>query len=78
MNLIIGVLIFCLPLFIIPYSIRIIKPTHRGVVERFGKYLRILQPGLNFVIPIIDVVRYRNITERLADVQPQDIITKDN
>lgn len=57
---------------------RVVPQSHRGAVERFGKFVRIIQPGLNIVIPFIDTVKLRNITERMADVQPQDIITKDN
>lgn len=59
-------------------SIKIIRPVHRGVVERFGKYSRICMPGLSFIIPIVEVLHKRNITERMTNVDPQDIITKDN
>lgn len=59
-------------------AMRIIRPTHRGVVERLGKYQRLCQPGFHMIIPFIETMRMRNITERLNDVQPQDIITKDN
>lgn len=64
--------------FIFLMGIRIVRPTHRGVVERFGKYTRLVQPGFNWIIPVVETFRYRNITERLNDVLPQDIITKDN
>lgn len=59
-------------------SIKVIRPTHRGVIERFGKYMGIRQPGLHIVKPIMETLKQRNITERIADVEPQDIITKDN
>lgn len=59
-------------------GIRIVRPTHRGVVERLGKYHRFCEAGFNWIIPIIENMRYRNITERMTNVQPQDIITKDN
>jgi regulator of protease activity HflC (stomatin/prohibitin superfamily) len=59
-------------------GIRIVPPTKRGVIERLGKYHRFLNVGFNWVIPIIDNTRYRNITERMTNVASQEIITKDN
>ena len=34
-------------------GIRIVRPTHRGLIERFGKYNRFANPGFNWVIPIV-------------------------
>lgn len=59
-------------------GVRIVRPTHRGVVERLGKFIRVTDTGFNWIIPVIDSMRLRNVTERIADVEPQDIITKDN
>ena len=59
-------------------GIRIITPTQRALVERLGKYKNVIQPGFHWVIPLIDRVVRINITERMMDVEPQDIITKDN
>jgi len=59
-------------------GIRIIRPTQRALVERLGKYTKTIQPGFHWVIPIIDKAVRINITERMMDVEPQDIITKDN
>ncbi len=69
---------FIILLFVFFTGIRIVRPTHRGVVERFGKYQRVCQSGFNWIIPLIETMRFRNITERMTNVQPQDIITKDN
>lgn len=60
------------------FGIRIIRPTERGLVERFGKYNRYAQPGFNWIIPIIDVMYKVNITETMIDAEPQEIITDDN
>ena len=65
-------------LTVVCFGIVIIPQTHRGVVETVGKYSRFLQPGINLIIPIIEHVKKRNITERMTNVEPQDIITKDN
>lgn len=59
-------------------GIRLIRPTERGLIERLGKYRGYGKQGFNWIIPIIDRMIVVNITERMADVRPQDIITKDN
>jgi regulator of protease activity HflC (stomatin/prohibitin superfamily) len=59
-------------------GIRIVTPTYRGVIERLGKYHRFLKVGFNWIIPIIESTRYRNITERMTNIESQEIITKDN
>ena len=59
-------------------GIRIVRPTQKGVVERFGKYRKYVNAGFHWIIPMIDRMGKVNITERMVDVPPQDIITKDN
>ncbi|MBN1301944.1 MAG: SPFH/Band 7/PHB domain protein [Melioribacteraceae bacterium] len=70
------VLLFMLLIFF--SGIRIIRPTHRGLVERLGKYKRFCQPGFHWIIPVIDRMLRVNITEQMVDAQPQEIITNDN
>lgn len=78
MTIIIVGIVNIIALVVFVFGIRIVRPTHRGVVERLGKVQKVVNPGFNWIIPIIDTMRYRNMTEQLADVEPQDIITKDN
>ena len=59
-------------------GIRIVRPTHRGLVERLGKYRRFANPGFNWIIPVIDRMVSINVTEQMVDAQPQEIITFDN
>jgi regulator of protease activity HflC (stomatin/prohibitin superfamily) len=59
-------------------GIRIVRPTHRGLVERLGKYRRFAKPGFHWIIPVIDRLFRVNITEVMVDAQPQEIITNDN
>ncbi len=59
-------------------GIRIIRPTHRGLIERFGKYRKFSGPGFHWIIPIIDRMIQINITEQMVDAEPQEIITNDN
>lgn len=59
-------------------GIRIVRPTERGLIERLGKYQKFAEAGFHWIVPIVDRMVQVNITERIADVRPQDIITKDN
>jgi regulator of protease activity HflC (stomatin/prohibitin superfamily) len=59
-------------------SIRIVSPYQKGVVERLGRYHHTAQPGLNFVVPFVDTMRKVDMREQVVDVQPQEVITKDN
>jgi regulator of protease activity HflC (stomatin/prohibitin superfamily) len=59
-------------------GIRIVRPTHRGLVERLGKYRKFANPGFNWIIPIIDRMIQINVTEQMVDAMPQEIITNDN
>ena len=59
-------------------GIRIVRPTHRGLIERLGKYNRFAGMGFNWIIPVIEVLYQVNITEQMVDAEPQEIITNDN
>ena len=59
-------------------GIKIIRPYQKGVVEQLGRYKATYDPGLKFVIPIIQSVTKVDMRERVVDVPPQEVITKDN
>lgn len=59
-------------------GIRIVRPTHRGVIEFLGKYQSFREAGFTWIIPIIQKFHSINVTEQLANVEPLDMITKDN
>jgi regulator of protease activity HflC (stomatin/prohibitin superfamily) len=59
-------------------GIRIVRPTHKGLIERLGKYKKLADPGFHWIIPVIDRLFYVNITEQMVDAEPQEIITNDN
>ena len=59
-------------------GIRIVRPTHRGLIERLGKYNRFANMGFNWIIPLIEVIYQVNVTEQMVDAEPQEIITNDN
>ncbi len=59
-------------------GIRIVRPTHRGIVERLGKYNRYSEAGFHWIFPVIERMFRVNVTEQMVDAQPQEIITNDN
>jgi len=59
-------------------GIRIIRPTNRALIERLGKYHHFAPPGFNWIIPGIDKMYKINITEKMINAEPQEIITNDN
>jgi regulator of protease activity HflC (stomatin/prohibitin superfamily) len=73
---------FLVPLALIFFvflpGIRIIRPTHRGLIERLGKYHAFAEPGFHWIIPVIDQMYLVNVTEQMVDAEPQEIITNDN
>jgi len=72
------IIVAAVVIFIFLCGIRIVRPTHRGLVERLGKYKRFAHSGFNWVIPVIDRLFQINVTEVMVDAQPQEIITNDN
>lgn len=58
--------------------IYILRPFERGIQETLGKYSGFVMPGLGFQMPIVHVVRIRDVREHTMDIHPQSVITKDN
>jgi len=59
-------------------GIRIVRPTHRAVRETLGKYSGFGKSGFNWVFPIFQSMIQVNVTEQMSNIEPQEIITKDN
>lgn len=60
-------------------GIRVVPQGEEWVIERLGKYSETFMPGLNIMIPYIDIVSQKVVTKDvLLDVQEQEVITKDN
>lgn len=73
-----GYYVFFIILFIVLISIRQINQYERGVKFTLGKFTKMMQPGLNLVIPIIQSYRRVDIRTKVVDVPDQEAITKDN
>lgn len=68
-------------LALVGYALASAKMVNQGnvaLVERLGRYHCKLNPGLSFIVPIIDQIVMENTTrEQLLDIKPQNVITKD-
>ena len=64
--------------FIFLIGIRIVRPTHRGLIETLGKYTGYAQPGFHWVLVFIQKLYRVDIREQLVNAEPQVIITNDN
>ena len=71
-------LVFIGVVFVFFSGIRIVRPTHRGLIETLGKYSGFAAPGFHWIIPVIQNMYYVNVTEQMIDAEPQEIITNDN
>ncbi|MBE6091476.1 MAG: SPFH/Band 7/PHB domain protein [Clostridium beijerinckii] len=76
--IILGVIVLLI-LIVVISSIKVVNTGHLYVVERFGQFHRVLEPGLHFIVPFVDFVRRKISTkQQILDVEPQSVITKDN
>jgi regulator of protease activity HflC (stomatin/prohibitin superfamily) len=65
--------------FVVASSIRIVPQARRYNIERFGRYQRTLQPGLNLIIPLVDRVNTKlDVREHVYTSDPKPVITEDN
>lgn len=68
-----------LALFALIKAIKIIPQASAAIVERFGRYARTLNAGLNVVVPFVDAIRnHIDLREQVVTFPPQPVITNDN
>jgi regulator of protease activity HflC (stomatin/prohibitin superfamily) len=76
---IILVLVILFVIWMIRRTIVIVHQAEVVVVERFGRFHKVLSSGLNTVVPFIDAIRTRvDLREQFITIPPQPVITKDN
>lgn len=76
---ILVIAIVVLAVVIISMGVKSVPQSEEWTVERFGKFTGLLHPGLNLIVPFVDRIGSRiSMRERVIDVPPQDVITKDN
>jgi len=73
-----AVFLVIIVIIILMASIRIVTEYERGVIFRLGRLIGAKGPGLFFLIPIVDRMVKVSLRTMNFDVQPQEVITKDN
>ena len=76
---VVWVLVLILVVVTLFAGVKTVSQGQVWTVERFGAYTRMLQPGLNFVLPYVDRVgRKLNVQEQVVEIPEQSVITRDN
>ena len=75
----VALALFIVAIIVVNKAIRVVPQQRALVIERWGKFHEVLEPGLRFVVPFVDRVAYRHdLREIPLDVPSQICITKDN
>ncbi len=75
---VIGAVVVLLVILVIVKSVRIVQQGFLGVVTRLGEFKEIRQPGLTFIIPVIESLRVIDVRETPRTGDRQQVITRDN
>src|SRR3954452_3637547 len=78
-GLIVLLVIAFVVLLVLARTVRIVPQARAGVVERLGRFQRVLDPGLAIVVPFMDRLRpLIDLREQVVSFPPQPVITEDN
>jgi len=73
------ILVLVLAVVLVIMGVKSVPQGREYTIERFGRYIRTLRPGLNIIVPVMDRIGARlNMMERVMDVPSQEVITRDN
>lgn len=76
--IVIGIIVVVVAVLLVALSIRVVVQYERGVLLRFGRVIGIREPGLRFLIPIVDRMARVSMRVVTMPIQSQGIITRDN
>jgi regulator of protease activity HflC (stomatin/prohibitin superfamily) len=75
----IAVILVVILIILVATSIKTVRPTRRGLIERFGRYNRFANPGIIFMLPLgMERLVSVNITEQMVSSEKREIITADS
>src|ERR1700727_177553 len=78
-ELLIGIVIAILLVLVVVRSVRVVPQARARNVERFGRYRKTLEPGMNFIIPFVDRVKASiDLREQVVSFKGAPVITEDN
>ncbi len=77
-SIVIALIFLWMLISIISSAVVIVRPYEAAVVEWLGKYSRTLRQGIHGVVPMLERVIKVDMRERVVDVPPQEVITRDN
>jgi regulator of protease activity HflC (stomatin/prohibitin superfamily) len=74
-----SIVFLALAIALVLMGVKSVPQGQEWTVERFGKYTRLLSPGLHIIVPFIDVIGKKQIVmEQVLDIMPQEVISADN
>jgi len=78
-GIIVGVVVLIFLVILFARTVRVVPQAKAGIVERFGRYQRTLNPGLTVLMPFVDTLKpLIDLREQVVSFPPQPVITEDN
>jgi len=77
LTFLLGVFLFVV-LIALARAARVVSQAEKGLVLRLGRYRATVDSGLTFLVPVIEDMIKVDMRERVINVEPQKVITKDN
>jgi regulator of protease activity HflC (stomatin/prohibitin superfamily) len=73
-----GIILVIFIVLVVFWGMRLLYQYERGVVFTLGKFSHVKEPGLNWIVPVIQTMRKIDMRIKTADIPRQEVMTKDN